>query len=229
MSYDLNGSTQYLTSATGLVPKDVASFSMWICPDFASSGTTLMYPMDTTTASYSIRKTATTNQCGVYADSRTATFTPSRSWPAGAWIHMAYCLKKTGNVLQLWLDGVSQTLSASGTWGSNTPSALRLGATAAGASFFDGKICCVGMWSIVLSPSDIGLLYRGTCPISVQRTALVEYWPLVDNLNGALGSNLTATGSPTVGAHSPYCRQNMDFNQILQAVYDPVTKSLRTI
>lgn len=124
-----NGTTSRVTLNSAAVNLNEGTISMWIKPSFNATDGTFNYFFDTTSARHAFFKSSMSGLVQMYNDARTTNYT-GLTFTAGTWYHFVFVYKKTGNVQNLYINGVLQTAgTTAGTWGS----------TALGANAFFGN------------------------------------------------------------------------------------------
>lgn len=75
---------------------------------------------------------------------------------------------------------------------------LNIGVSSQATNPWTGSLSDLAIWNAILSTDDILDLANGISPLFVRRANLVNYYPLTDNFNDAVGThNLTLTGTLT--------------------------------
>lgn len=230
MARRFNGTTQAMSTAQTLDLRGYTtlSLSFWLwwnafanddelamesSPNFNSNaGGILVDPNEAAGAfAFNVRDAAVANTA-------TVNFTrPS----AGVWHHylatfnLSGAIAPAGNswVEAVYVDGVSQTLTVTGT-SSSVPTGFGnytwyLMSRAAASLFGAGRMCEVALWpGVMLAAAEAQLLAGGARASQVRPGSLLEYWPLYGDLNpdaSALDSDtrLIATAAPPVIGHAP--------------------------
>ena len=207
MALLLAGATDALTAPSAAVNLNTGTFVMLCVPAFdgSESGVNRQF-FDSDGARHAFWRGTLANICFMYNDGRQTAYNTSANWSAGDEVHLAFVYNKTGNVQQMWVDGVSQTQSSpSGTWGgtalgTNFHIAERF---AAGFGRFDGDVLEIATYSAALSGAEIGMLAKRFSPIMVRPDILISYWASIrdEKIDRVGGNNVTFVGTPAVSNH----------------------------
>jgi len=97
----------------------------------------------------------------------------------GQWFHLAGSYD--GSNLRVYLNGVLEDTTANTGNMSSTTAPVRIGAGSGGSGTeqpFDGDIGPCGIWRVGLSGNEIQSLAAGIPPPQINRSNLIEHWPL---------------------------------------------------
>ena len=231
MSFDLiPASTQYITFPVTPINIAEGTFCGWFAPDFEPAGTTQYYFWCTTTWVFSFRKYTDTNKCIVHVDGRQSLATVTGLWTSGSWTHFAAVYKKTGSILQLYVNGVAATMAAqSGTWGTTSPtSTINLGVYNDGAlSPFDGDVAEFAIHNRMLTQTEITRISLGEPACDVGGTACTLYAPLLNTTRSAVGPDGTRVNFPQPSVHPTKPQHFRELADVLRESYDPAKQALR--
>lgn len=165
-----------------------------------------------------------------------AALTYGTSVSTGTWYHVVLTLSSS-NTYELFINGSSVDTGSGATWGTFTP-VFRIGGTYSTASrFFDGIVDEVGIWSKVLSSSEItdlynsgnGLPYYDPTDVkndSTLSTSLVSYWELEETSgtrvdshgsNDLSDNNTVLYGTGILGNGADFERTNTEYLTITDA------------
>ena len=207
MSYDFDGSTQWLGSTDSALLNLSTSLpfsaAFWFYNNTASGedtgwvvgpagGNGQKHALYTFNASVRALTRDTGNGIAVASGSfSTNTWTHA----AGRWIsstdRRAY--RDGGNE---GTNSASKTISAA----ANSWVARETGGT---SKLFDGRICELAIWDVDIGTDAIAALAKGFSPLLVHPNNLVDYWPLVRHSRGIVGGiNWTETASPAIAEHT---------------------------
>jgi hypothetical protein len=158
---DFDGTNNGATVASGAVNLDTGTFILWMESDATPAESTPRYLFDSDSARHAcfMQGSGGLNTIQMYNDGRSNDFPVA--WDAGAAVCIAAVYNKTGNVQQLYLNGVPLTgQNAAGVWG----------ATALGALFYvgqrfnaieraDARLYQVRIYNRALTTDEIAWLY----------------------------------------------------------------------
>ena len=181
---DLDGSNEYI-QLTGNSPSGSFTISAWVY-DTHASGTdySAIYASNSTAIWFGVYNNSSgkvrlhVNGDGNYAD------TPDGSWvsPENEWIHLSATWDGTN--AKIYINGVSQTLSVTGTLANPTANAnptIGINDNNTGLNQWDGYIANVGIWNKALSELDISAIKtagRHTNLLDSYSDNLVGYWAM---------------------------------------------------
>ena len=204
-------SSQYITVPATVVHKDECAFSFDLQPDFAPASATQLELCDVTTIRYQVLHYAA-NTWRVYADSRYKVFDVTGLWVAGQRVHVAVNIRKTGDVIQLFVNGTEITAaSASGTWGTSAVGASwTIGSRYDGGATvlpFDGDLGAPAIWNRLLTATEVTALASGQPAKECALSGLI--WSAPFDINAQPdwnpgGEEATVVGSPLISQH-PLC------------------------
>jgi len=110
------------------------------------------------------------------------------------WYHVAFTYNSSDGVGKIYIDGAhdgTDTLTGGGALNDPTGNIHIGSAVSNGSTFWDGYICNVGVWSSVLTQSQIKSImnknYAGLT--DSEKTNLVSWWNLSADANDSHGSN----------------------------------------
>jgi hypothetical protein len=111
--------TSQITVPSAAVTLNLGTYEIWVKPVLVSgSATHSSFLFDTDGSRNMVTLNSSSIPVLIYNDARQTTFA-STSWTANTWHYIAVVYNKTGNVQQLYFDGVLQTgATPTGTWGS---------------------------------------------------------------------------------------------------------------
>lgn len=210
MSYDFNGSSDYLREASAVVSSFPFSMACW----FRSADAAAVQYMIGVFASGSDDNYAALIAVGSVAGDpvwavKRGGGSPTNAvsvagYSAGTW-HHACGVFVSATVHHLFFDGVKSTAPT----GANTPSGLnrssvgvldRLSIT----GYFNGLLAECAWWNIDLTDANAGALAKGVAPIKVRPQSLVRYRPLIRDTNDRKSSaTMTAGGAPAAAGTHP--------------------------
>jgi hypothetical protein len=215
MGVRLNGSTQYLESANGIITAVPITMSIWMNADDETDFRCLMTMGDTDyealnwfrlsargdTANDPVQFTTAKKPPLVYGEAEKTNFA------ASTWHHVC---GKSGSTSSryVYLDGV---VSAEETTDVDAP--LSIDNFVIGVlkeytnieAYFDGIVAEAAVWNVALSDAEVGALAHGFSPLFIRPESLFGYWPLIRDIKDVTsnGYNLTAYNSPTYDVHPP--------------------------
>lgn len=208
MSYDLDGTDDYLSGTAADVPNDVGSFLVWFKPDFAEnySGSAHFW-FSVEPAGYK-----TLYMPGAFSNFRKdfdgwqRDDTIDTAWAVAGWQALVLTWDKSGPTVTAQID--SETVSVgtpSGTWGSTAEGTnWFLGKYTDASGYFDGRLAHVAFWSTVLSSGNRTSLLGGANPLAISAGTLVSYWPLTGDATSAVGdADLSVTGATLQAGDNP--------------------------
>ena len=109
-----------------------------------------------------------------------------------AWNHYCYTYSAVAGVAPLiYINGSSVNVNSIGGTTSGTPNVtdeIDVGNRESAARTFDGTIGDLAIWSVVLTASEISVLYTSNVkhmPLQIQESNLVAYWALDDEEDGS--------------------------------------------
>lgn len=201
-SVALNGSTGYVSMSvnTGYLPTlspDNLTFECWIKLDSVTSGTHTI--VDCVNSNRGWRLQFVGSGGGqkfrlAYGDNSTTRTKDSGSTTlsAGEWHYVVLTLDEPNLKAYLYLNGLlADTLTLTGGIVNPTSGSLRLGATVAGADFFDGNLAACAIYAPALTVQErINLGLVGLAP--------VYSW------NGGVQTDFVASGNVTITSGSRY-------------------------
>lgn len=123
----------------------------------------------------------------------------------GTWQHAAAVSSPTGNILEIWLDNIKNSIGD----GTETPDAVDTIAIGQGVNstpqYFDGLLAEAGVWNIQLNDDEITLLSQGHSPQAIRPENLVFYLPMIndDDIDLIGGIILSPQNSPIVNESHP--------------------------
>ena len=212
MSYEFNGTTQYLQNTSTPITAPPFTISAWMNTDRIDGGSqTVMAIMNDGSAGDWFRFYGYSGgTIFIIMDARdsTAVFAATTTqFSADTWHHVAGQNSST-TARAAWLDGGGKGTNSELRTpdGINAMSIGRMGDSTPGG-YFDGEIAEVGLWNIALTDAEILLLSKGFSPLFVRPQNLVCYWPLIRNANDIVGGyNMTAYNTPTITPHPKIIR-----------------------
>lgn len=217
MSRDLNGSTQYMSTAQ--YPRANGTIALWFEPDW-SSGTgadAVLFSCDNGIDGFLMLQHYVDNfwYCGWLSgqgaiDDRIVVAAASMSVTAGSRYHLAYRWDDTTNLSAVFLDGVSKGTNSSLSTFDCSAATSYFGVHNDSVSFGgynDARQGTAAMWSESLSDAEILALAQGIEPICIRPSVLLSEWlmmgsdsPEPDKLGVAA---MTLVNSPATAAHHP--------------------------
>jgi hypothetical protein len=199
----VTGSTQYLTRTGAARSTRPLSMAVWAKPTtiVANSCLWAVLNSDGITGGWYLRvggggqaRLMDYDNPTVVDALSTATFT------AGAWAHVAGTTDAAANIV--YLNGVGSsplTPTARSTVASPRTDVGALFATPSMGFFWDGDLAEIGVWNVVLTPTEVAQLAAGKSPALVQPGALVAYYKLLGTSSPEPdekgGTALTVTGA----------------------------------
>tara|TARA_R100000781_G_C4071266_1_gene124540 strand:+ start:566 stop:1345 length:780 start_codon:yes stop_codon:yes gene_type:complete len=115
----------------------------------------------------------------------------------GKWAHVAVVYSNTSDLIKIYINGVSKTLSSgSGAWSGSfidipsSLSSLRIGRDDNAAINMDGHICNVGMWTRALDQPEVkSIMWKSLDGlVDSEKRLLVSWWNLSADANDSYGS-----------------------------------------
>ncbi len=205
MAFNLNGSNQYLSTASA--PATAAPLTIACMARPSATGTSAYLAIGNTTTGDRFQIALNVSSSGVAAQTvaggSTNTATAGAVPPTNSWLHAAGVFSASNNRVA-YLDGVAGTANTA----SSTPSginSLYVGARNSGGGiglYFNGAIAEVGVWSAALNADEILSLSRGITCDKVRPQSLVFYAPLIRNLQDVRGGlTITNNNTATVANH----------------------------
>lgn len=206
MSYQFNGSTQYLSVASAVVSSMPLTIAGWfnvanttashtICSIGVSGGTD-RYMLQADGASLGDPVVAWIGAGGAGRQSNAGAFT------ANTWTHGAAVFTSSTRRLA-YKDGTAGTANTNSVSPSGVNSTL-IGARYATTlgSYCNGYVAEVGVWDVALTADEIVALAKGYTPDQIRPQSLVMYLPLVRELvEPRKGVTFTNNNTATVAAH----------------------------
>ena len=202
MSYDLNGTSQWIGNASSSPIANVSTgvtLACWAQPDVVAN--VLINLSDSVGTNGAIRlimlttgTRATSVVSGTNAFADTTTGTPS----IGTWGH--HCAVYSSAARSSFFNGANK-VTTTATSNPTGFTRLQIGARRAASAvdtFFNGRIAEVGIWNVVLSDDEIDSLAKAISCASIRPQNLIFYAPLVREIvdlraNFTLSNNGTAT------------------------------------
>jgi len=204
MAYDLNGTTQYLSTTSTPVTSVPLTFAIWFNTD-ATANMYLAYLLNSSSPSnfFRIQTRSTTapiemsrNDGGTLAFVRSTGTTPVN----GTWNHACGVFTSSSSMTIYYNGGNSQTNTTS-----KTPTgidSILIGDAGTGSNRFNGKLADFGIWDTDLTADEIASLAKGMTCDKVRPESLVFYAPLVRDLQDTKGGlTITNNNSATVAVH----------------------------
>ena len=144
---------------------------------------------------------------------------------ANQWYHIAV-IKSTGSVDNIYINGVNQTLAASGGWNSNnTPTQYKIGDALFPTSFgFSGSISNVATFNAALTSTEITEIYNQGVPSNLNTfsgTKPTAWWQLGSNSSfnpNPTGTEGTWTCLDEIGTNNAASSTNMTNDDITNGV-----------
>jgi hypothetical protein len=199
MAFNLNGSNQYLSTASA--PVTAAPLTLACMARPSATGTSAYLAIGNTTTGERFQIALNVSGAGVAAQTiaggSTNTATVGAIPSANSWLHAAGVFSASNNRVA-YLDGVVGTANTA----SSTPSginSLYVGARNSGGGiglYFNGAIAEVGIWNAALTAAEIASLAKGMTCDKVRPQSLVAYFPLIRDLT-EIRSGLAVTNNNT--------------------------------
>jgi hypothetical protein len=210
---DLNGTTQYMTTAAQY-PRVNGTISMWIRPDWSTGDSAHRMLFETWDGGSNVFHVEYYTDNNWYwgwitagGDFRITVSAATMPLTAGNWYHVAYRWDDTTNASAVFLNGVSKGTGSALETANMSGFNFRIGAASDGSLPHDGRMGTVALWSESLSDAAILALAGGIQPLCVNPHTLLDEWLMMGRASpepSTLGVNsLTLTGTPVYADHHP--------------------------
>lgn len=210
---------QNLQTANVSVTATPLTLSAWVKPTTLNSGASFCGVYDTAGA-VNFFEVYHTSAGSVRAAARGTSFAESLATGTlgtGSWQH----------VVGVFASDTSRTAYLNGTAGTTNTTSITpagLDRTAIGSRshylpqlFYDGLIAHVAIWNVALTGAEVGALYGGADPRTIQSSALVNYVPLTSNVDPETDTQqsytFTVNGATydtdnTISGRNPYVQKS---------------------
>ena len=205
MSVVLNGSSQYLYTATVPVAAPALTLAAWFKSTSDAIAQTIACIGDHDTSNLHVGNMAAMGSVAgdpIQAQTRSAAANgwanTSSGFDANVWTH-ACCVFAATNSRSAYINGGSGNTTTTDV-ATITADELSVGVKTRDIpqAYFSGRLAHLAVWNVALSEVNIAALAAGADPSGVDADHLVAYWPLYNDANDDKGTNhLTAVGSPT--------------------------------
>lgn len=206
MSWDFNGSTDYMESALPTTYTTPITLACWFNSDTTNVTKTLISLANgSTTEDTSVSLTlGLSSSAAITAITSTATgqnIGTRAAYSLQTWHHAAAVFSSDSNRVA-YLDGTAGTPNTTSRTASNLDN-LILGQGSGGTynptAAYNGRLAEVAVWNVGLSADEILSLAKGTKAIYVRPQSLLYYVPLISDINEII-SSLTMTNAATAAS-----------------------------
>jgi len=209
MAYEFDGTTQYLSLPIGDVPFTAYPMTMALQFYDATNNSFIgrfagFARTSSVNGSFALSTISGTNRPQVIANDDAGTGGGAQiaaSYTLNVW--NAFCGTFEATLRKAFLN-LTDTQTNTTTIGTPTVNTFAIGARIATAvgQYFEGYVCEVAVWNVVLTDDEIGSLSKGFKAHRIRPQSLQFYAPLVRDLNDVrLNRTITNNNSATVTEH----------------------------
>ena len=201
-----DASSQYLTVASAPVPAVPLTLAAWFNSDDITIGQSILHIGVAGTSNNRFTLNAQGDTAGdpvraLTRNTSTVVAATTTGYSANTW-HHACGVFSAVDARAAYIDGGSKGTDTN----SQTPTGIArtdVGTLSAVGSYFSGLIAEAAIWNVALTDDEVAILAKGFSPLFVRPESLIFYVPLIQSADKDIvgGLSLTATNTPTVGAH----------------------------
>jgi hypothetical protein len=210
MAYALNGTSQYLNTASAPATAAPLTMALWF---YANNATDNMFLMSIADNAETGSNRFGLNLQGAVANDPVAAFAQNGATAGNAFASAGFVANKWSHVCGVFASSTSRTVYLDGgNSGTNTTNVtpagvdrVRIGTrflSGSPANYFNGSLAEVGIWNTDLTAAEIASLAKGVSCRLIRPQSLVFYAPLIRDLIDVRGGlAITNNNTATVANH----------------------------